>query len=217
LAASLRATIALKISAAAVPESNPFIFIYIFIYYSWNLIDTLIDTNSIRDLIMPDEKKDADFYGEAVQRIWDELDKLQEQERQLTVRKAQLIQSFNALAPLAFPDEKVFDINSLTLADAIRLVIRSTSVPMKARQVKSRLYELGFLLGKFKNPNASVHTAINRMLDSGELTLITDSTDGTKYIESGPSLKPTPATLSLEKMRKLSEVTKNGKPPLRTI
>jgi hypothetical protein len=162
---------------------------------------------------MPDEKEDADFYRGAVQRIRDELDKLQEQERQLTVRKAQLVQSFNALAPLAFPDEKEFDINSLTLADAIRLVIRSTSVPMKARQVQSRLYELGFLLGKFKNPNASVHTAINRMLYSGELALITDPTDGTKYLESGPSLKPTPEpTLSLEKVRKLFEVRKNGKP-----
>ena len=75
---------------------------------------------------------------------------------------------------------------------------------MKARQVQFRLYELGFLLGKFKNPNASVHTAINRMLDSGELTLITGPTDGTKYFESGPSLKPTPGShLSKEKKDEL--------------
>jgi len=161
---------------------------------------------------MPEEKKDTSFYEEAIERIGEELEKLREQERQLTLRKAQLIQSFNALAPLAFPDEKVFDINSLTLADAIRLVIRSTSVPMKARQVQSRLCELGFELLKFNNPNASVHTALNRMLDSGELTLITDPTDDTKYFECGPSLEQTPEPImSMDKVRGLLKVRKDGK------
>src|SRR5258708_16801362 len=117
----------------------------------------------------------ANFYSEALYRIWDELDKLQEEERQLTVRKAQLIQSFNALAPLAWPDEKVFDINSLTLADAIRLVVGSTRGAMPAREIRNRLEELGFhVAAKFRNPMASVHTAINRMGDSGELKYVTD-------------------------------------------
>jgi hypothetical protein len=180
----------------------------------WAKTQELVDeiTERSKALEVRAASRAARFFEEAIERIGDELEKVREQERQLTLRKAQLTQSFNALAPLAFPDEKVFDINSLTLADAIRLVIRSTSVPMKARQVQSRLYELGFELVKFNNPNASVHTALNRMMDSGELTLITDPTDDTKYFECGPSLKQTPEPImTVDKVRALLKVRKDGK------
>lgn len=139
------------------------------------------------------EQDTARFYREALDRIQRELEELQKQERQLAARKAQLSQSFDALIPLAFPDDKVLDIHSLTLADAIRLVIASEGRPMRPREIREKLDALGYQsLEKFHNPMASIHTAINRMVASDELRFITDPDDGAKVVVKGPSLKPIP-------------------------
>jgi hypothetical protein len=142
---------------------------------------------------MAEENDTINPYQKALAQMSGELEEIKKQESQLAIRKARLIESFDSLLPLAFPDEIEVEVNSLTLADAIRLAVRSAARPLHVREIRSRLDDMGFgTVRKFKNPMASVHTAVNRMIDSQELVYITDPHDGAKVIEGGPFLKPTP-------------------------
>ena len=138
---------------------------------------------------MAGEKEQENPYSGALERIEEELEELRKQENQLALRKARLIESFEALLPLVLPEETQADINSLTLADSIRLVVKCAARPLHIREIRMRLDEMGFKTMKFRNPMASVHTAVKRMIDSKELAYIKDPHDGAKMIERGPFLK----------------------------
>jgi len=139
------------------------------------------------------DEENKDVYEEALERIQQEIEEVQKQETQLALKKARLMESFEALLPLVCTDEdEVVDVNSLTLADAIRLVVRCSGRPLHMREIRLRLDEMGFkTMSKFKNPMASVHTAVNRMIESEELAY-TDDGLGAKMIERGPCLKSAP-------------------------
>ncbi|MFZ1008948.1 MAG: hypothetical protein WAN65_19060 [Candidatus Sulfotelmatobacter sp.] len=143
---------------------------------------------------MAHEENDVSVYEEALERIQEEIEEVQKQETQLAIKKARLMESFEALLPLVCTDEdEVVDVNSLTLADAIRLVVRCSGRPLHMREIRSRLDEMGFkTMLKFKNPMASVHTAVKRMIESNEFAYIEDPQDGTNMIERGPCLKSAP-------------------------
>jgi len=76
------------------------------------------------------------------------------------------------LFPLVFPEDITgisSDVNSMSLPDAIRLVVSASEHPLSARDMQLKLDELGFDLKKFDNPLANILTAMKRMVDSGEL------------------------------------------------
>jgi hypothetical protein len=127
-------------------------------------------------------------YADAVLAVWQELKELTEQERDIAIRKAQLRKSFNALFPLAFPGEKL-DVNTLTLPDAIRLLMASTGRPLSALDIQTKLEDIGYDVSKFDQPLANIQTAMKRMLDSEELTRFTDDN---KKVVPGPELKAPP-------------------------
>jgi hypothetical protein len=77
------------------------------------------------------------LYSDALFAAYDELTQLSEQERIIAVRKAQLRETVNALYPLVFQD--AVDINSLSLPDAMRLVLRSAGRPLNAHDFKTKL------------------------------------------------------------------------------
>lgn len=119
-----------------------------------------------------------------------ELDELREQEKRLAIRKGQLKDTLSALATL-LSDEK-FDINSLTLSDAIRRIMASSDRPLSAIEVRGKLADLGFNLAQYDNPLANIHTSLKRMGEAGELTL-TEKGDKKKF-EASPEMKSTPET-----------------------
>jgi hypothetical protein len=121
---------------------------------------------------------------------WKELNKLVEDEKQIAVRKAQLRDTMKALAPLVSPEGFPVDIAAMSLANAIRLVIRSAGRPVNALEIRSRLNDLGYNLGQHENPMASIHTALRRMEENDEVKPSEwDGEDKKKKFEPGPELK----------------------------
>jgi len=119
---------------------------------------------------------------------YNELAALGEQERAIAVRKAQLRQSVNALYPLVFGS--AVDINTLSLPDAMRLVLRSAGRALNGHEFMSKLEDIGFDLSKYKDPMANILTAMNRMVEAGEMMWVADAPR--KTVEAAPELKPVP-------------------------
>ncbi len=128
------------------------------------------------------------LYSDALFAAYRELADLADQERAIAVRKAQLRHTVNALYALVFPN--AVDVNSLSLPDALRLVLRSTGRPLNAHQFKAKLEDLGFDLSKFENPVANILTAMNRMIEADECVWVEGA--GKKTVAPGPELKPVP-------------------------
>jgi len=157
---------------------------------------------------MADAEETPNPYSDALWKAYTELQELQKTEHELTLKKARLKQTIDALYPIVFPDA-TRDINELTLANAIRLVINSTGRPITSKEVRSRLEDLGYDLSKFKNPLASIHTAANRMIDSEELVWVED--DDAKRLAAGPELKQVPEPSPSENMDALTAIVAAGK------
>lgn len=117
-----------------------------------------------------------------------ELAELEEQERNIASRKANLRLTVNALWPVVFK-QPLNDINALSLPDAMRLILRSAGRPLNANDYRTKLTDLGFDLSKFDNPLANIHTAMKRMVDSEEFQWVEE---GSKQVVPGPELKPVP-------------------------
>jgi|SRR5579863_6422839 len=128
------------------------------------------------------------LYSDALFAAYDELTKLAEQERTIAIRKAQLRQTVNALYPLVF--ENAMDINSLSLPDAMRLVLRSAGRPLNAHDFKTKLEDMGFNLEDYSDPKANILTAMNRMVDADEMTWVAGASK--KTVEAGRELKTIP-------------------------
>ncbi len=122
-------------------------------------------------------------YKRALTKAVSEWNNLAKQERKIAVRKAQLKETIMALQTLCSGPP---DINALSLSDAIRLMIRSTGEGLSRTGIRDKLMEMGYDLKKFKNAMASIHTAVDRMVESGEF-VPTPSDD--KKVEAGPELK----------------------------
>lgn len=145
---------------------------------------------------MPDDENPPEnpdkLYLTALMKAWNELTALKEQERQIIIRKAQLSKTCSALFPLVFPEAGAQDVSSLSLPNAIRLMIGSSDRPLSARDVQTKLEDIGFDLKKFENPLANILTAMKRMVENEELVYI----DGeNKRVKAGPELKPAPDLL----------------------
>jgi hypothetical protein len=129
-------------------------------------------------------------YKAALDKAQADWDALTLKEQEIAVRKAQLKDTIIALSALC---SELPDINALSLSDAIRLMISSTSGGVSRVGIRDRLEELGYDLKKFKNPMASIHTAVDRMVESGEFNKMPDNE---KNVEPGPELKPIPGLSS---------------------
>lgn len=128
-------------------------------------------------------------YAKAYLSANDELERLTAEEKRIAIRKAQLRETLKALGPLITPN--TLDVSSLSLSDALRLVIASAGRALSTLEFKSRLQDLGYPLEKFENPMASIHTALSRMYEAGELTKNTPEGEK-KTFGPGPELKPVP-------------------------
>jgi len=126
------------------------------------------------------------IYWQAISQAFAELNDLKQKEKEILVRKAQLNQTLAALWPLV--TSRMIDISSFSLANAIRFIINSSGRSVSAMDVRSKLKDWNYDLSQFENPLASIHTAMNRMLEAGEITKV-ESEDGKKKFEAGPEIK----------------------------
>jgi hypothetical protein len=117
-----------------------------------------------------------------------ELERIKEEEKNLAIRRAQLQETVRALSPLVFNER--LDVNSLSLSNAIRLIFSGTEHLLTPLEVRGKLRDLGFNLEQYENPLANIHTALNRMAESEELTRQDDADQ--KKFNAGPALKPVP-------------------------
>lgn len=142
------------------------------------------------------DEKNSDkliHYHAAFFSAFDELEALKIEERRITTRKAQLQDTLKALFPLMQKTE--VDLKSLGLSDAIRVIFAAApGTLMTPPEVRNRLSDLGYDLSQFENPLASIHTALRRMGETGELKKGED--DDKKKFEAGPDLKPVQMTES---------------------
>ena len=124
-------------------------------------------------------------YIDAFVKALHELEEIKTTERNLAYRKAKLNESVTALRPLVF--KQAWDINNLTLSDAIRFVFSNAKRHLSAIAVRTKLEDLGYNLDQFDNPLANIHTALKRMGETDELYVI--ESDKKKSFEPGPNLK----------------------------
>ena len=113
----------------------------------------------------------SDAFKAALQKARLELALVEAEQRRLSQRKAQLLQSIAALAPLVGEVPQ----GDVGLSDAMRTVMSTAALAhsdtrFTAKKVRQLLSDMNFDLSKFKNPLASIHTAMNRMQAMGELS-----------------------------------------------
>jgi hypothetical protein len=134
-------------------------------------------------------------YQDALWKAYEEIQDIKRQEADLAIRKNKLRKTVDALYPIVYPSTAE-DINSLSLADAIRMIVKNCDKPVAAKEVRNRLFDLGYDLSKYSNPLASIWTAAKRMIDSEELALTDDEDE--KKLSPGPELKPIPESTNAE-------------------
>ena len=126
----------------------------------------------------------SNSFFDALQKARFELTQVECEQKRLAQRKAQLLQTIAALAPLVSEQPSR---EALSLADAIRTVIGSAAInrpPMifTPKLVRLMLQEMGFDFSGYNNNHmAAIHTAMRRMCKTGELELAGDPDVGGGY------------------------------------
>jgi len=114
-------------------------------------------------------------YKQALNQARKELEKLLQQELELTTRIAKLRQTVGILAQLCheepYPPGALQDITpiaNLKLVDACRLVLRASVEPLTADEIREGLVRLGYDTNQ-TNIIASIHTTLRRLAETGEV------------------------------------------------
>ena len=121
---------------------------------------------------------DREFLTVALERLTAHYEQADEERRRATreMLKAQAV--IKALYALATDEPMEF---TGSLADACRAVLREGK-PLTPLEVRKGILVLGYNLTKHKNPQASIHSVLKRLVESGDLKHVTASVtddDGT--------------------------------------
>jgi hypothetical protein len=106
-----------------------------------------------------------DEYRRALDAAVREYERLIADHALLETRLSQLRHSIAALTKLCGYEPTV----PLGLTDACRLVLRNSTDPLTAVELRDRLVSIGVDLDHHSNPLASIHTVLRRLHESGEL------------------------------------------------
>jgi hypothetical protein len=122
----------------------------------------------------------ANEFMNALQKARLDLALVENELKRLAQKKAQLLQTIAALAPLTTEEPSR---ESLTLADAIRTVtsgyeMNNPGTVFSPKLVRILLQEMGFDLTPYKNHMASIHTALRRMARAGQFEEASDLSGG---------------------------------------
>jgi hypothetical protein len=81
-----------------------------------------------------------------------------------------LLNLYKALNGQAQTDEKILSPEDvLGFTEAILTIFRTSPDPLTARNVRDRLVEIGFELGRYSNPLGFVHSALIRLHEQGKI------------------------------------------------
>jgi len=127
-----------------------------------------------------------EHYKEAFATARQELERLLEQREEIDKRISQLKQSIVALAPLAEEQDLLAEIvkgwmGEMGITDAIREVLKSSGDALTAMEVKDQLVRTGTSLRDYKNPLASIHAVLKRLVESDEAIADTDTEGNATY------------------------------------
>jgi hypothetical protein len=131
-------------------------------------------------IILPFMAHEQDEFKVALDKAKNELAEVEAQEAKLALRKSQLMYSITALSLLC---GEAPDIRGMKLAHAIRQLYSDSyrvnpNQGLKPKEVRNHLRLIGYPLIEFKNELASIHTAIRRMVQAGELKPFGDADFG---------------------------------------
>jgi hypothetical protein len=114
-------------------------------------------------------------YERALRNAEAELAREKRRREEKDQRIAQLEQIVSGLRALVTPGVQA----SLGLTDAVRQVLQAASQPMRASDVRAELNALGKSLDDHRNPMASLHSILSRLIKHNDLMEL--SHEGTKY------------------------------------
>ena len=83
-------------------------------------------------------------------------------------------------------------------------MVTSTNGGLSVLGIRDKLDEMDFDLSKYKNPVASIHTAINRMVESEEVKRVPENKN---EIQAGKNMK-VPALPEADALQTLAELVK---------
>ena len=149
----------------------------------------ILSVNDKPKPVLQSSPKPELVFAQALLKAQTELDRLIEEEKKIAIRKAQLRETIKALSPLVSPGANPTDLGTMSLANAIRIVVASAQRPLNALEIRGRLSDLGYKLTQHKNPMASIHTAIRRMQENSEVKKVELDGAGKETFEQGPELK----------------------------
>ncbi|MGO8731826.1 MAG: hypothetical protein ACLQVM_03420 [Terriglobia bacterium] len=120
-----------------------------------------------------------DEYERALKEAEQELDDLLRKRDAMDARILRLHSTVESLRGLCGKEPHSFpiDIRKLGITDAIRKLLEYANSSMSAIQIRDALEQAGFDLSDQSNPMSSVHSVLNRLLQSSEV-LGTRTADG---------------------------------------
>jgi hypothetical protein len=127
------------------------------------------------------------YYKQARDKALKDYREISRQIHELNLRKGQLRETITALNSLC---SRLPNVESLSLSNAIRVVYATANRFLTPIEVKGKLEDLGYNVSRFKNPLASIHTALERMAKTDELSKREDEDE--KKFEAGKKLKKPP-------------------------
>lgn len=112
-------------------------------------------------------------FSDALQQAHKELEITVKQRDELNLEILRLQQLIKALTYQALKDNKAQAPGTLSermgFTEAVLTVLRTAAAGMTARDVRDRLLELGFELGRYSNPLGFVHSVLGRLEAQGKI------------------------------------------------
>ncbi len=86
------------------------------------------------------------------------------------VELSKAVNALNLLVGDADEDDvtRMIEVSQMTLAEAMRDVLRQSDIHLTALEIHRELRRLGFQSADYTNPQASIHTMLRRLEESGQ-------------------------------------------------
>lgn len=86
------------------------------------------------------------------------------------VELSKAVEALNLLVGDGEQDEvtRMIEVSQMTLAEVVREVLRKSDIHLTALEIHRELRRLGFQTADYTNPQASIHTMLKRLEESGQ-------------------------------------------------
>jgi hypothetical protein len=118
----------------------------------------------------------AEDYKKSLEGLKVELEELLNRQEDIEKRIAQVKQAIMSLAPLAEEQgESILGpwfqiLGTKSVSDACLQILQAASEPLSPVEIKTQILNMGLDLSEYKNVMATIHSALKRLLQNGEIT-----------------------------------------------